>query len=71
MIRQWEITTYKNGEYGTFRFNGENKAMALDHVETLKYDIDFEYLYGKIICSGNYDERVREIACRFVGWVKE
>lgn len=71
MIRQWAITTRKNGEYGTFLFNAKTKGLAHDHAMTLKHDIDFEYLYGKVFVSDNPDEKIREIAVRFFQWVKE
>jgi len=71
MIRQYEITTKKNGKYGTFRFVAHNKELAHDHAMTLKHDIDFEYCYGTVMVSDNPKERVREIAVRFVGWIEE
>ena len=70
MIRQWEITTCKNGELGTFTFNAESKVLALDHVEQLKYDIDFEYLHGAIHCTDNLNECIRSLTVRFIGWVE-
>ena len=66
--REWEITTRKNGEYGTFTFAADNKELAHDHAMTLKHDIDFEYLHGKVMVSDNINERVRSIAVRCIGW---
>ena len=70
-VREWEITTRKDGKYSTFRFCADNKELAHDHAMTLKHDIDFEYLHGKVMVSDNVNERVREIAVRFVGWTED
>lgn len=69
-IREWEITTYKNGEYSTFTFVAENKELAHDHAMTLKYDPDFRYAVGRPMVSDNINERVRSIAVRFIGWTE-
>ena len=68
-IREWEITTRKNGEYGTFRFVADNKELAHDHAMTLKND-PFCNL-GWVMVSDNINERVRELAVRFVGWTEK
>lgn len=68
MIRQWEITTRKNGEYGTFLFVAENKELAHAHAMELKYN-PLDDSLGWIMVSDNIDERVREIAVRFKRWV--
>ena len=75
-IKMWEISTrkvipggrYGSFQYGTFEFAGDNKVLAHDHAMTLKHDIDFEYLHGKVMVSENVNERVRSIAVRFIGW---
>lgn len=66
-IREWEITHRKNGEYGTFRFVAENKELAHAHAMNLKYD-PLDNSLGWVMVSDNIDERVRDIAVRFVGW---
>lgn len=70
--KNWEITIRKAGlGYGTFRFEAANKILAHDHAMTLKHDIDFEWLHGRVMVSDNINERVRAIAVRFVGWKEE
>lgn len=68
MIRQWEITVRKNGEFDTFLFVAENKELAHDHAMTLKYH-PLDHELGVIMVSDNVNERVRDIAVRFKRWV--
>lgn len=67
--REWEISTRNDaGEWGTFRFAAENKALAHDHALTLQADPGFVAKHGEVMYSGDYDESVRAIAVRMVGW---
>lgn len=73
--KEWEITTLVKGKTGTgfgmFRFRGDSKLLAHEHATWLRDNKSFTDEHGKVLVSDNVNERVRNLAVRFVGWVEE